>query len=166
MKNTKTGAKHHGGGEGRIERAENLELIRGSARFTGPKTLSVTSKESEEFFEAERIFINTGTRPAVPPIDEVDNVPHLDNESIMELGDVPEHLLVLGGGYIGVEFAQMFRRFGSRVTIVQRGGQLLSLEDDDIAEEVLSVLQDDGVELNDRGFIRANDRLETTVEGI
>ena len=97
--------------------------------------------------EAELVFINTGCRPAAPDVEGLDRVPSLDSTSIMELDEVPEHLLVLGGGYIGLEFGQMFRRFGSRVTIVQRGGQLLPLEDADVAEAVLGVLREDGIEV-------------------
>ncbi|HZL68289.1 MAG TPA: FAD-dependent oxidoreductase, partial [Candidatus Limnocylindrales bacterium] len=96
---------------------------------------------------AEKIFINAGARPSVPALDGVKGVPFLDSTSIMELDTVPEHLLVLGGGYVGLEFGQMFRRFGSRVTIVQSAGQLLNREDPDIAEEVAKILQQDGVEV-------------------
>ena len=97
--------------------------------------------------EAELVFINAGCRPAAPDVEGLDQVPSLDSTSIMELDQLPEHLLVLGGGYIGLEFGQMFRRFGSRVTIVQRGRQLLPLEDADVAEAVLGVLREDGIEV-------------------
>ncbi len=83
----------------------------------------------------------------MPPIAGLDTVPYLDNDSIMELDHVPEHLLVLGGGYIGVEFSQMFRRFGSKVTVIQSGPQLLRGEDPDVAAEVLKILQQDGIEV-------------------
>ena len=95
----------------------------------------------------EKIFINAGARPAVPPLEGLKDVPFLDSTSIMELDTVPEHLLVLGGGYVGLEFGQMFRRFGSRVTIVQSGGQLLGREDADVAEAVAGILQQDGIEV-------------------
>jgi pyruvate/2-oxoglutarate dehydrogenase complex dihydrolipoamide dehydrogenase (E3) component len=97
--------------------------------------------------EAELVFINTGGRPAAPDVDGLDRIPSLDSTSIMELDQVPEHLLVLGGGYIGLEFGQMFRRFGSRVTVVQRGSQLLPLEDEDVARAVLDILLEDGIEV-------------------
>ena len=97
--------------------------------------------------EAELLFINTGCRPAAPDVEGLDQVPSLDSTSVMELDQLPEHLLVLGGGYIGLEFGQMFRRFGSRVTIVQRGRQLLPLEDADVAEAVLGILREDGIEV-------------------
>jgi pyruvate/2-oxoglutarate dehydrogenase complex dihydrolipoamide dehydrogenase (E3) component len=102
---------------------------------------------SERPLSADKIFINAGTRASRPPIEGLNRVPFLDNVSIMELEAVPEHLLVLGGGYIGVEFGQMFRRFGSRVTIVQSGAQLLAREDPDVAEEVANILQQDGIEI-------------------
>jgi pyruvate/2-oxoglutarate dehydrogenase complex dihydrolipoamide dehydrogenase (E3) component len=93
------------------------------------------------------VFINAGTRASRPKLDGLDGVPALDNISIMELDAVPGHLLVLGGGYIGLEFGQLFCRFGSRVTIVQSAGQLLTREDPDIAEEVAKILRQDGVEI-------------------
>lgn len=96
---------------------------------------------------APLIFINTGTRPAVPPIPGLDSVPHLDSSSIMELDEVPEHLLILGGGYIGVEFGQMFRRFGSTVTLVQTAPRILVREDPDIAGQVTTILQEDGLDI-------------------
>jgi pyruvate/2-oxoglutarate dehydrogenase complex dihydrolipoamide dehydrogenase (E3) component len=137
-----------GGSQARIEKTANLDLIFGTASFTGPRTLLVRGKDgSERTLTAEKIFINAGTRAARPFIEGFDRIPFLNNISIMELDTVPEHLLVLGGGYIGVEFGQMFRRFGSRVTIVQSGGQLLAREDADVAEEVAKILQQDEIEI-------------------
>jgi pyruvate/2-oxoglutarate dehydrogenase complex dihydrolipoamide dehydrogenase (E3) component len=136
------------GSQGRIEETANLELIFGEASFTGAKSLLVRQREGgQRALTAERIFINAGARPSVPALDGLKAVPFLDSTSIMELYTVPEHLLVLGGGYVGLEFGQMFRRFGSRVTIVQSAGQLLNREDPDIAEEVAKILQQDGVEV-------------------
>jgi pyruvate/2-oxoglutarate dehydrogenase complex dihydrolipoamide dehydrogenase (E3) component len=140
--------KFRNGSQARIENTANLELIFGDARFTGPKTVEVrTSDGTQRFLSAKYIFINAGTRASRPTLDGLDNIPALDSTSIMELDTVPEHLLVLGGGYIGLEFGQLFRRFGSRVTIVQCGGQLLSDEDPDIAEEVAKIFQQDEVEV-------------------
>jgi pyruvate/2-oxoglutarate dehydrogenase complex dihydrolipoamide dehydrogenase (E3) component len=136
------------GNEKRFASAENLELIRGLGRFTGPKALEVVLTEGgTRTLEADTIFINTGLRNAVPAIPGIKDVPTLNNESIMELDAVPEHLLVLGGGYIGLEFGQMFRRFGSRVTIVHQGHQFLDHEDPDIAAEVCKILTEDGIEV-------------------
>jgi pyruvate/2-oxoglutarate dehydrogenase complex dihydrolipoamide dehydrogenase (E3) component len=132
----------------RIEATEGLDLIAGEASFTGPKTLAVRTNDGEEFvLDADNVFVNTGARPANPPIEGLDSVPALNSTSIMELGDLPEHLLVLGGSYVGLEFAQMFRRFGSEVTIVQRGGQLMGREDPDVAEAVAEILREDGIEV-------------------
>lgn len=140
--------KFRSGGEQRIAKTQNLELVRGEASFSGPKTLAVrvTSGEHREL-SADRIFINAGTRASRPKLDGLETVAFLDNESVMELDKVPDHLLVLGGGYIGLEFGQLFRRFGSRITIVQSIGQLLKTEDADVAEEVRKILQEDGVDV-------------------
>jgi pyruvate/2-oxoglutarate dehydrogenase complex dihydrolipoamide dehydrogenase (E3) component len=136
------------GGQRRLEQAENVELIFGDGRFIAPKIVEVTLKDGgARRLTADAIFINTGARPARPAIDGLDSVQALDSTSVMELSTVPEHLLILGGGYIGLEFGQMFRRFGSTVTIVERGKQLLAREDPDIAEEVHKVLQEDGIEI-------------------
>jgi pyruvate/2-oxoglutarate dehydrogenase complex dihydrolipoamide dehydrogenase (E3) component len=141
-------ATFRSGNERSIANTENLELIFGEASFTGPKAIAIRTKEGgQRTISAKRIFVNAGTRASTPRLDGLDGVQFLDNESIMELGAVPEHLLILGGGYIGLEFGQLFRRFGSRVTIVQPGGQLLTREDRDVAEEVAKILRQDGVEV-------------------
>jgi pyruvate/2-oxoglutarate dehydrogenase complex dihydrolipoamide dehydrogenase (E3) component len=132
--------------QSRIENATNLDLVFGSARFAGPKSVEVRLKDgTQRVIAAKCIFINAGTRASRPKLNGLDNTPFLDNASIMELDSVPEHLLILGGGYIGLEFGQLFRRFGSRVTIIQSAGQLLTREDPDIAEEVAKILREDGV---------------------
>jgi pyruvate/2-oxoglutarate dehydrogenase complex dihydrolipoamide dehydrogenase (E3) component len=135
-------------GQHRLETAENVALIFGEGRFLAPKLVEVTLKGGGvRTLTADLIFINTGCRPARPAIAGLDSVEALDSTSIMELNALPEHLLVLGGGYIGLEFGQMFRRFGSVVTVVQRGKQLLAREDPDVAAEVCKVLQEDGIEI-------------------
>ena len=210
-----------GGGEQRIRDTEGLDLIWGEASFTGPEELEVSGDESR--LSAGNFFINTGSRPADPPVEGLPSVPALNSTTIMELAEVPEHLLILGGGYVGLEFAQMFRRFGSEVTVVQRDKQLLTREDTDVAEAVAEVLREDGVGVlletqaerveqtedaeilltidtpegenrlagshllvatgrppntdrlnleaagvvtDERGFVKVNERLETSVEGI
>ena len=116
--------------------------------FVNPNTLEIKVSDGQVVrIKGKAIFINTGCRPAVPPMSGLNEVPWLDSTSIMELDRVPEHLLVLGGGYIGLEFGQMFRRFGSAVTVVQRGRQLLAREDPDVADAVASILQEDGIEI-------------------
>jgi pyruvate/2-oxoglutarate dehydrogenase complex dihydrolipoamide dehydrogenase (E3) component len=136
------------GNQSHIEKAKNLELIFGEASFTAPKTIEVRLKDgTQRALSAKYVFINAGTRASKPRLEGLDNVPFLDNASIMELDVVPEHLLVLGGGYIGLEFGQLFRRLGSRVTIVQSSSQLLTREDPDVASEVLNILQQDGIEV-------------------
>ena len=124
------------------------DLLMGEARFTGPKTVEVTlNAGGTRTLVAETIIINIGARPSELHIPGSEGVPTLNSTTIMELDSVPEHLLVLGGGYVGLEFGQMFRRFGSRVTIVHRGDQLLVREDTDIASEVADILHQDGVEV-------------------
>jgi pyruvate/2-oxoglutarate dehydrogenase complex dihydrolipoamide dehydrogenase (E3) component len=136
------------GNERCIEETEGLDLLMGEARFVGPKELEVHLNGGETLqLTADDIFINVGARPADPPVEGLDTVPTLNSTTIMELDEVPERLLVLGGGYVGLEFAQMFRRFGSEVTVVQRGKQLLSREDTDVADAVAEILREDGIEV-------------------
>jgi pyruvate/2-oxoglutarate dehydrogenase complex dihydrolipoamide dehydrogenase (E3) component len=136
------------GGERRIERVEGLDLITGEACFVDPRAVEVSVDGGSRRLRADRwVFINTGERPSRPPIPGLDDLPTLDSTSIMELDAVPEHLLILGGGYVGLEFGQMFRRFGSRVTIVQRGPRLLGREDPDVADAVADILREDGIEI-------------------
>ena len=136
---------------GSLRRIENspAELIRGLARFSGMKQITVSLNESqaERQLQAETIIINTGARPRLPRLAGLEAVDYMDSSSIMELAETPEHLLILGGGYIGLEFGQMFRRFGSRVSVIQHGAQLLPREDPDIAQAVLEILQADGIEV-------------------
>jgi pyruvate/2-oxoglutarate dehydrogenase complex dihydrolipoamide dehydrogenase (E3) component len=136
------------GSERRLEATEGLELIRGEGSFTGPHTVrvEVNTGGTRELF-GEVVVIDTGCRPARPDIPGMDSVPWLDSTGILGLVAIPDHLLVLGGGYIGVEFAQMFRRFGSRVTLVQKGGQLLPREDPDMAGALAAILREDGINL-------------------
>jgi pyruvate/2-oxoglutarate dehydrogenase complex dihydrolipoamide dehydrogenase (E3) component len=122
---------------------KHVSLIRAHAKFTGPRRIAVKGRE----LEAERIFINVGARAAVPDLPGVEDVPFLTNGSMMGVERLPAHLVIVGGSYIGLEFAQMYRRFGSKVTIVERAAKLLPREDDDIAAEIRAIVEREGVEI-------------------
>ncbi|MGW2893785.1 mercuric reductase [Streptomyces sp. NPDC001212] len=125
---------------------DGLHLIEGEAHFTEPKTIEIAMRDGRtQEISAPVIVIDTGTRPKPLAIGGAQNVPVLDSTSIMELGTLPEHLIILGGGYIGLEFGQMFRRFGSEVTIVQTRPRLMMREDDDVSDAVADILRDDGI---------------------
>lgn len=206
------------GSERNVAENRRLTLIRGNARFTDARTLAVNGEE----IRADRVFIAVGTRNQVPSLRGLEGVPFLDSTSALELRELPSHLVIVGGGYIGVEFAQMYRRFGSEVTILQGAAHLLASEDEDIARALQEALEAEGievvvnlraerverigggvrvtarggseereftgthlmiaagrvpntdglglehtgVELDERGFVRINDRLEATAEGV
>jgi pyruvate/2-oxoglutarate dehydrogenase complex dihydrolipoamide dehydrogenase (E3) component len=201
-----------------------MTLLIGTARFTGQRTLDVRLQDGgSREVTADKVFINTGTRPALPPLPGLVEAQPLNSESVQDLDRLPEHLIVIGGGYIGCEFAQMFRRFGNRVTIIERAESFLPREDSDVGEQVLAIFREDGidvrlgasvervegrsgqsvrvrlqaqageqiaegtdllaalgrmpntdslnaaaggVELDSRGFVKVNDRLETTAAGV
>jgi len=127
---------------------KDVDLIHGEGSFLAPKQILVNLNSGGQLtLTADLVVIDTGLSPTLPPIPGLEHIPLLDNVSIMELDHVPEHLLVLGGGYIGLEFAQMFRRFGSRVTVIQDGAQLLPQEDPDVADEIAKILRDEGLEI-------------------
>lgn len=201
-----------------------MTLLLGTARFTGPRSLEVRLRDGGvRKLTADKVFLNTGTRPASPQMRGLVDARPLDSESIQELDRLPEHLVILGGGYVGCEFAQMFRRFGSRVTVIGRAQTFLPREDPDVADQVFQCFREDGIDLllgasvrrveglsgravrvrletptgervvegsdllaalgrapntgelnlpaagieaDDRGFIKVNDRLETTAAGV
>ena len=122
---------------------EGLTLLRGHARFEAPHRLSV----NEELLEAPRIFLNVGGRAAVPDMPGIDEVDYLTNSGIIGLQTVPEHLLIVGGSYIGLEFAQMYRRFGAQVTVVEMGPRLIGREDPDISDAIRAILEAEGIEV-------------------
>lgn len=211
------------GSQKAIEATENLDLIFGEAVFTGHKTLRVKLNDGgEEELKADLIFLDIGTTPAIPDIEGLQNVGYLTSTTLLEVEEVPRHLLIIGGNYVALEFAQMFHRFGSEVSVLERGPRLMSKEDEDISEEIRQILLAEGldiytqaqvskfeqteagikaiikagaetrelicsdiliatgriaqtkalaldktgVELDDKGFIRVNDKLETNVPGI
>jgi pyruvate/2-oxoglutarate dehydrogenase complex dihydrolipoamide dehydrogenase (E3) component len=206
------------GGERRLREA-GVTLLRGAARFVGPRRLAVEERTGRlEEHSAAQIFINAGGRPTRPRLPGLDDVPALDSSSILTVEPFPEHLLILGGGYVSLEFGQIFRRLGSRVCVVEQAERLLSQEDPDVSDALRSFLEEDGVELHfgaraewvervgsairlhftdttvegtalllavgrtpnteglncaaagieldGRGFIRVDDRLRTTAEGV
>ncbi|HSF17591.1 MAG TPA: mercuric reductase [Vicinamibacteria bacterium] len=131
-----------------LEQQANLDLIFGEASFVSGREIRVARPDGPEArLEAPLIFINAGARPRTPEIPGLSDVPFLDSTSIMELARVPDHLVIIGGGYISVELGQMFRRFGARVTIVQRQEQLLPREDEDVATELATILREEGIDI-------------------
>ena len=120
---------------------EHTEVIRGEARFIGERTVQVGGRT----LNAARIFVNVGGRSVRPDLEGIDSVPTLDNISILELDEVPPHLVIIGGSYIGLEFAQMMRRFGAEVTVVELATKLLPREDDDVAAGIRAILEADGI---------------------
>ncbi len=129
--------------EGWINSQEQITMFRNWGRFEGPKQIRV----GDEIISGKQIYINTGARPRVPDILGLDDVPWLDNERILDLTDLPEHLIILGGSYIGLEFGQIFRRLGSSVTVIERGDQLVSHEDSDVAHAVKEILEREGINI-------------------
>jgi len=207
--------------EKRLIENKNITLIKGIASFVDQRNISITLNEGvTQNISTEKIFINTGGRPAIPSIQGIEKIDYLTSTSILELKEVPDHLLILGGGYIGLEFGQMFRRFGSEVTIIDHNDQLLKREDKDIADEIKKIFEEDGInvllnknvekieetgkgkirlilkgkekitgthlliaaghvpntnelnlsaagiETDEKGYIKVNDKLETNVQGI
>jgi len=212
-----------GNSEKGIKETKNLDLIYGTAVFTGPKEITVTLNDGgEQVLSADKFFINVGEKPAIPEIDGIEKIDYLTSTSIMELDEIPEHLAIIGSGYIALEFGQMFRRFGSKVTILEQSERILRHEDEDIAEEIVKIFSEEdieiitdckvelikkegdninlflsvgekeeniscthvlvgagrkpqtdnlgldvaGVEINEKGYVKVNDKLETSVEGI
>ena len=119
----------------------NVTLVRGWGRFTGPKTVQVGDRS----VRGDRVYLNVGARAVVPPIPGLDTVPWLDNVRVLDLERLPEHLIVIGASYIGLELGQVFRRFGARVTIIEAAPRLLGREDEDVADEVRAILEREGI---------------------
>lgn len=124
-----------------LEGMEKVDLIRGHARFVGPHSVEVNGS----ILEAEKIFINVGARARVPDWDGLDQVPFFTNSSIMDVNYLPQHLVIIGGSYIGLEFAQMYRRFGSEVTVVEMQDRIIARDDEDVSETVQAILEEEGV---------------------
>ena len=211
------------GSKTRMEETENLDLIFGEARFSGEKTITVSLNDGGELeISADLIFINTGTTPRIPDVEGLDDVGYFTSTTLLNVEEVPDHLLIIGGNYVALEFAQMFHRFGSKLSILERGPRIMAQEDEDVSEELKSILSDEGlaiftnahalkferqhdqikstivvdgqqreincshilvatgrkpltetlapqlagIELDEKGFIKVNDKLETNVQGV
>ncbi|HWK02966.1 MAG TPA: mercuric reductase [Puia sp.] len=136
------------GGTKGLLKTPNLDLLFGNAVFSGPKEVTVVKEDgSREILTAEKIFINTGLRPLLPPVAGLDEVNYLTSTSIMDLLEIPAHLVIIGSSYIALEFGQLYRRLGSEVTIIERGPHFLSREDEDIAAEVKKILEEEGLNI-------------------
>ncbi len=136
------------GSQKALEETKNLDLILGEATFTDVKTVLVTTNTgTEQTLKADLFFLNTGTTTRIPEIEGLDTIDFLTSTSILELEAVPEHLLIIGGNYIGLEFGQMFRRFGSKVTILEKSARILAGEDEDVSDEMHKILQQEAIEV-------------------
>ncbi len=129
------------GVEAWIAGMDNVELVRGHAQFTGHKVIQVDQRT----LKADKIFLNVGARARVPDLPGIRDVDYLTNTGMMDIDFLPEHLIVVGGSYIGLEFAQMYRRFGSRVTVIEMGNRLIAREDQDVSDSVREILEGEGV---------------------
>ena len=139
-------AQFHDSTEKHLEKTKHLDLIFGEATFTGEKTITVAmNKGGKQELTAKHIFINTGGRTAIPKIEGLETVNYLTSTTILDLDELPKHLLIIGGSYIGLEFGQMFLRFGSKVTILDRSTRFLPKEDEDIANELRKILEEEGI---------------------
>lgn len=126
-----------------MKKITHLTVFKGHARFVGPHTVSI----GDEKLEADKIFINVGARAYIPPMPGLEDVDYLTNSSMMQVDYLPEHLIIIGGSYIGLEFGQMYRRFGSQVTIVEKGPRLISRDDEDVSDAVKEILEKEGVNI-------------------
>ncbi len=136
-------ARGNTGVGGWMKNLDNGEVFEGHGRFAGPNSVEVNG----EVLQAEKIFINVGARPFIPPIPGLDSVDYLTNSGMLALETLPEHLIVVGGSYIGLEFAQIFRRFGSKVTVVEAGPRLIPRDDEDISQAVKEILENEQIEI-------------------
>jgi pyruvate/2-oxoglutarate dehydrogenase complex dihydrolipoamide dehydrogenase (E3) component len=128
-----------------INGMEHAVLIRGAARFVSADTVQVVGAAGERLLTAPRIFINVGARPSHPALPGIDDVTLMTNADILKLDEVPEHLVVVGGSYIGLEFAQMYRRFGAEVTVVEKGERLIAREDPEVSDAIREILEAEGI---------------------
>src|SRR4030095_11097789 len=136
----------------------------GHARFADAHEVRV----GDELLEADKIFINVGGRASIPPLRSIDEVSYLNNSTMMDVDFLPEHLIVIGGGYVGLEFAQMYRRFRSEVTVVERGPRLIKSEDEDVSENIKTILEGEGIKIRLGaeciGFEKRGDKVAVQVD--
>jgi pyruvate/2-oxoglutarate dehydrogenase complex dihydrolipoamide dehydrogenase (E3) component len=146
-----------------LKKLANCTVLEGHARFESPRTVRV----NDELLEAEKVFINVGGRPSVPSINGIDQVPFLTSSSMMDVDFLPEHLIVIGGSYIGLEFGQMYRRFGSQVTIVEMNSRLINREDEDVSDTIHEILTAEGIRTRlDAKCLSLENRDDTITVGI
>jgi pyruvate/2-oxoglutarate dehydrogenase complex dihydrolipoamide dehydrogenase (E3) component len=126
-----------------LKNTQNLTVYEGHARFADAHRVRV----GDELLEADKFFINVGGRASIPPFRGIDQVSYLNNSTMMDVDFLPEHLIVIGGSYVGLEFAQMYRRFGSEVTIVEMGPRLIHREDEDVSENIKTILEGEGIKI-------------------
>lgn len=152
------------GSQKAIEKTDNLDLYFGEAAFIGPKTLRIKLNEGgEEEIEADLIFLNTGCKPTIPEIDGLDDIGYLTSTTILDLDYIPEHLLIIGGNYVALEFAQMFHRFGSKVSVLERGKRIMAKEDEDVSDELHKILAEEGLDIYTEAQVH---KFEKTANGI
>jgi len=131
-----------------LQKTKNLEVIFGEATFTGPKSISINLNDGGiQELTADQYFLNTGATAIIPEIEGIHDIDYLTNTTILELNSVPSHLLIIGGNYIGLEFGQMFRRLGADVTIIERSERLMPREDEDVADCIKNIIEEDGVKV-------------------
>ncbi len=148
---------------GWLEGMENVTLYRGHGRFKGLNTVQVDG----ETLQADKVFLNVGARASVPDMPGLDAVDFLVNSTVLEVDFLPEHLIIIGGSYIGLEFAQIYRRFGSEVTVIQRGPRLIPREDEDVSETVREILENEGIRVRlNAECIRVEKRAERVATGV
>jgi pyruvate/2-oxoglutarate dehydrogenase complex dihydrolipoamide dehydrogenase (E3) component len=147
-----------------LKNTQNLTVIEGQARFADAHRVRV----DDELLEADKLFINVGGRASVPPFRGIDEVSYLNNSTMMDVDFLPEHLVVIGGSYVGLEFAQMYRRFGSEVTVVERGPRLIHREDEDISENIKTILEGEGIKIRVGaeciGFEKRGDKVAVQID--
>src|SRR6266513_6253517 len=155
----------HEGVERSLKRLKGCTVFEGHGRFVGPKGVEVNG----EILTADKIFINVSGRAMVPPIPGLEQVPYLTNSSMMDVDFLPPHLIVLGGSYVGLEFAQAYRRFGSEVTVIERAPHLIAREDEDVSRAVAEILKEENIDirLNSKvvALAKEGNNIAVTLEG-